>query len=58
MVSRMVNNESDNELELSNSKKIVTSPIEFGGSFGNFILALLLPILVILSKIAVKTVIK
>lgn len=57
-MSRLTNNESDNELELSNNKKIVTSSVEFGGSFGNFILAISLPILVILSKIAVKTVIK
>lgn len=56
-MSRLTNNESDNELELSN-KKIVTSSVQFGGSFGNLILAISLPILVILSKIAVKTVIK
>lgn len=35
-----------------------THPVEFGGLFGNIILATLLPILVILAKIAIKTVIK
>lgn len=55
MMSRLTNNESDNEVELLNNRKIVTSSVEFGGLFGNFILAISLPILVILSKIAVKT---
>jgi len=52
------NEESEDELELSNNKTSKTYPVEFGGSFGNIILTVLLPILVILAKIAIKTVIK
>lgn len=49
---------SDEEPKFKNHTKINLSLIEFGGLFGNLILAISLPILVILSKIAIKTVMK
>jgi len=52
------NEESDDEPQLSNNITSKTYPVEFGGLFGNIILTALLPILVILTKIAIKTVIK
>lgn len=58
MSSRLMYDESDDELQLINDKKIIKSPIEFGGSFGNIILTIVLPVTVILAKIALKTVIK
>lgn len=57
MTSRLANDESDDEPILLNNTRITTIPVEFGGLFGNLILFLSLPILVILSKIALKTVI-
>lgn len=57
MSSRLIYDESDDEPQLLNNKNIVKLPIEFGGLFGNILLTLLLPILVVLSKIALKTVI-
>jgi len=50
--------ESDDEPRLVNKTGFKTYPVEFGGSFGNIILAISFPILVILEKIAIKTVIK
>jgi len=50
--------ESDDEPKFQNYTKNKVSQIEFGGLFGNLILAISFPILVILSKIAIKTVIK
>jgi len=50
------NEESDDEPVLAVKTK--TDPAEFGGLFGNIILTLLFPMLVILVKIAIKTVIK
>lgn len=48
--------ESDSEPHLENNKRTTVLPVEFGGSFGNIVLALLLPILVIVAKIALKAV--
>lgn len=52
------NDESDDEPQLVNNTKCKTYPVEFGGLFGNIILMILLPLLVILAKIAIKAVIK
>uniref|UniRef100_A0A2S2NHJ1 Lamin-B receptor n=1 Tax=Schizaphis graminum TaxID=13262 RepID=A0A2S2NHJ1_SCHGA len=48
------NDESDDEPQLANNTKCKTYPVEFGGLFGNIILTILLPFLVILAKIAIK----
>lgn len=48
------NEESDDEPKLLNTT-IKTYPVEFGGSFGNIMLTILLPMLIILVKIAIKT---
>lgn len=50
--------ESDGEPRLINNTRTTVLPVEFGGSFGNIVLALLLPILVIVAKIALKAVMK
>jgi len=52
------NEESDDEIKLSNNVTSKTYPKEFGGLFGNIVLTALLPMLVILAKIAIKTVMK
>jgi len=52
------NDESDDEIKLSNNLTSKTYPVEFGGTFGKIILAALLPIIVVLGKIAIKNVIK
>ena len=52
------NEESDEEPQLVNNIRIGTYPVEFGGLFGNIILTILFPMLVILAKIAIKTVTK
>lgn len=49
------NEESDDEIKLSNNVTSKTYPKEFGGLFGNIVLTALLPMLVILAKIAIKT---
>ncbi|XP_060880374.1 delta(14)-sterol reductase LBR isoform X2 [Metopolophium dirhodum] len=49
------NEESDDEIKLSNNITSKTYPVEFGGLFGHIVLTTLLPILVILAKIAIKT---
>lgn len=51
------NDESDDEPRLVDKTKYKTYPVEFGGLLGNIILTILLPLLVILSKIAIKAVI-
>ncbi|CAH1714152.1 unnamed protein product [Aphis gossypii] len=48
------NDESDDEPRLVDKTKYKTYPVEFGGLLGNIILTILLPLLVILSKIAIK----
>jgi len=50
--------ESDDEPQSAYNTRIKTPPKEFGGLFGNIILAITFPIIIILSKIALKTVIK
>ncbi|CAI6367904.1 unnamed protein product [Macrosiphum euphorbiae] len=49
------NDESDDEIKLSNNITSKTYPVEFGGTFGKIILSALLPIIVVLHKIAIKT---
>lgn len=49
---------SDDEPRLTNNTRKTLLPVEFGGSFGNIVLVLLLPILVIVAKIALKAVMK
>lgn len=56
MASRLTNDESDNKPQLLKNKKIKNPGIEFGGSFGNLILVLFFPLVVILSKIALENV--
>lgn len=55
-MSSLPNDTSNNDSRLLNNTAITNNDVEFGGSFGNLMLALFLPILVILSKIALKNV--